>query len=200
MTSSAISALAETATSLAAAQIVSELVVNGRRSQATTPLSKAAALVLLSQGVSVAAHRVLPIVHAPAGVVARLALLLTAHFFAIGVDCRSRDPGLSLRDFCAQLGKVVVYVLPAYPLLVVLGSALLFVSTSTLQWLVDIGSLRWLVDIGSLHAPFVFVHIRLRQTIARGSALLPVVRDAAFYLDTAEMREQRVRQFLSSRR
>ena len=74
-------------------------------------------------------------------------------------------------DFGRQLGMAALYVMPVYPLLVVSGSAVLFLSTSVLT-VVGIGleQVRWFVNLGSLHAPFICVHVRLHQTVSGTAA------------------------------
>ena len=74
-------------------------------------------------------------------------------------------------DFGRQFGMAALYVMPVYPLLVVSGSAVLFLSTSVLT-VVGIGleQVRWFVNLGSLHAPFICVHVRLHQTVSGTAA------------------------------
>ena len=192
-----LAAVAEVATSLALAQCVRDCVFPTARGARRSALGKAAVVVLVLQGAHAAALRLLPIVHAPATLTMRLTLLILGHCCLCAVEARARRPDLRAATFIRNLAAATIYVLPAYPLLVVAGSAVLVVATSVTTVVgASPASLRWLVDVGSLHGPFIFVHLRLRSlmgadsTLARGQPLLPVVS-----VNQAEVRQSRLRYF-----
>ena len=56
--------------------------------------------------------------------------------------------------------RAALFVAPAYPLLAIVSSTVLMVTSSTLHLLVR---LHWLVDLASLHAPFWYVHLHARR-------------------------------------
>ena len=74
-----------------------------------------------------------------------------------------------MREFAFHLGRASLYVAPAWPLLVIAGSALLFVATAIFDRLFHVGSLKWLIDLGSLHAPFYFVHLHTVKSMCDGA-------------------------------
>ena len=125
----------------------------------------------------------------------RLGMLVSAHTCACAFDCRiALGRKLHWKHFLRSLTRSSLYVLPAAPILVLFGSALLLVGTSLFR-LVGINplALRWLVDLGALHSPCWLVHVQTRRSVLHGSSELPL---HAAEEDGALVRSQRLLRFV----
>jgi len=176
-----IASTGEAVTSIAVCHLVSEylcmdesrLLLRGRRA----PWMSAAILVCQAIGRITSA---LPSLHVPVSLPVRLTLLTAFHTVACALEtatfARRNEQPWRCREFALHLGRATLYVAPAWPLLVIAGSALLFITTAVFSRLLHLrSSLKWLVDLGSLHAPFLFVHMHTTRTMCHASGtLLPL--------------------------
>ena len=192
---SGVSVLLEAATSICVAHLVSESCAEGlqhglRRSWRTRLscvwLIAHAGSAIWSQAFTTAAS---------SGLATRFSALLFAHYLALVLEYSLKTYDTSrLAQLHRSLLRSIIYVAPAYPLLVILSSTLLMLGASTLR----LGeSLHWLIDIGSLHAPFWFVHAHTRRAVQHEPSTLPVFAPSSKKADENDehVRRQRLMRF-----
>ena len=165
--------LAEIAASIVVAHVVSELLTSGDarlRLSATImkspSCSPSAASTIVAVGGLLSLIPLSMLASAPT-LVHRLALLIIGHTCVCVIEYWRRAPASEMRAFFSVFSRAILYVIPVYPLIAIVGSTLLLVLSSTLNRL-DLGSMsRSFIDIASLHTPFFFVHFRVRFLASR---------------------------------
>jgi hypothetical protein len=104
-------AVAEVATSLAIARVVSECVLTERAWSRPRALSWAALAVLLAQGCRSLRLSLASLVHRPHLLATKVSLLVLCHAVGCAIDCRTHV-AFRWRDFLACLSQAALYVAP----------------------------------------------------------------------------------------